>query len=273
VVATTSQVADIARSVGGTAARVDSLMGPGVDPHLYQPTLGDQRRLREADLVLYNGLHLEGKMTEIFESLGSSKRVVAVASEIPRDSLLQSEEGAGQLDPHIWFDVTLWKQAAQTVVAQFCELDPGHAPDYRERGAIYLLNLEQAHQHCLERVATLPGDRRVLLTSHDAFAYLGRAYGFRVVGLQGVSTESEAGLRRLTDCIDLVRSLKVAAIFPETSVGRSAIERVATDSGARLGHELYSDALGPSDGPAGTVAGMLRTNIDLLVDALMDRAE
>jgi len=268
VLATTSQVADVARSIGGPVARVEALMGPGVDPHLYQPTLADQRRLREADLVFYNGLHLEGKMTEIFESLAESKRVVSLASEIPPEQLLQSDDAAGQPDPHIWFDVALWKLATQTVVAQFCEMDPANAPGYRERGATYLMDLERPHQACLQRVEQLPQARRVLMTSHDAFAYLGRAYGFEVLGLQGLSTESEAGLRRLTDCVDLVKARQIRAIFPETSVARSAIERVATDSGARLGPELYSDALGPADGPAGTVAGMLRTNIELVVDAL-----
>lgn len=273
ILATTSQVADVARSIAGSAARVEALMGPGVDPHLYQPTLGDQRRLREADLVLYNGLHLEGKMTEIFESLAESKRVVALSSEIPPEQLLQSDDSAGQPDPHIWFDIALWKLAAQTVVAQLCELDPANSPGYRERGATYLMDLERAHQECLQRVEQLPPARRVLLTSHDAFAYLGRAYGFEVVGLQGLSTESEAGLRRLTECVDLVKSRQVRAIFPETSVSRSAIERVATDSGARLGPELFSDALGPADGPAGTVAGMLRTNIELVVEALSGEAK
>ena len=268
VLVTTGMIADIAQAIVSEDGTVASLMGPGVDPHLYQPTTRDQRRLREADLVFYNGLHLEGKMVEVFEALAREKRVVAVTAGIPPDRLLGEAEGGGQHDPHVWFDVALWQIAAETVIQACVEADPSHADAFRSRGAQYLEQLAELDQYCRSRANGLPESRRVLVTSHDAFHYFGRAYGFEVVGIQGISTESEAGLRRLTECVDLIRQRQVPAIFPESSVARAAIERVARDSGARLGRELYSDALGASDGPAGSYAGMIRHNIDAIVDAL-----
>ncbi|RPI90168.1 MAG: manganese transporter [Planctomycetaceae bacterium] len=268
VLATTGMIADSARQIAGEDAEVTALMGPGVDPHLYQPTTRDQRRLREAQLVLYNGLHLEGKMVEVFESLSREKRVVAVSEEISPERLLAWADSVGMHDPHVWFDVGLWKTAVETMIAAFCEADPPHAADYRARGAAYLIELEKLDGYCRQRVEELAPERRVLITSHDAFHYLGRAYGFEVVGIQGISTESEAGLKRLTDTVDLIRARGIRAIFPESSVPRAAIERVAADARVLLGAELYSDALGPADGPAGTYIGMIRSNIDAIVTAL-----
>ncbi len=268
VLATTGMIADTARQIAGEHAYVAALMGPGVDPHLYQPSTRDQRRLREAQLVFYNGLHLEGKMVEVFESLAKEKSVVAVSADIPEERLLSWADAAGMHDPHIWFDVALWKTAAETIVAAFCEADPQHSADYRANGAKYLIELEKLDQYCRQRVEEIAPDRRVLITSHDAFHYLGRAYGFEVVGIQGISTETEAGLRRLTDTVDLIRARRITAIFPESSVSRAAIERVAVDAPVKLGSELFSDALGAADGPAGTYVGMIRTNIDSIVEAL-----
>lgn len=268
VLATTGMIADSARQIAGEHAEVSALMGPGVDPHLYQPTTRDQRRLRESQLVFYNGLHLEGKMVEVFESLAREKRVVAVSGEIPVDRLLVWADSAGMHDPHIWFDVSLWKIAVETMIAGFCDADPAHEADYRSRGAAYLIELEKLDSYCRQRVEELAPNRRVLITSHDAFHYFGRAYGFEVVGIQGISTETEAGLKRLTDTIDLIRSRGIRAIFPESSVPRAAIERAAADARVQLGAELYSDALGAADGPAGTYIGMIRSNIDSIVSAL-----
>jgi manganese/zinc/iron transport system substrate-binding protein len=268
VLATTGMIADAARRVGGDAADVTALMGPGVDPHLYQPTARDQGRLRSAELVFYNGLHLEGKMVEIFEALAREKRVVAVTRDIPEDRLLSWGSSAGMHDPHVWFDVTLWQLVVRTIADAYATHDPSHAEDFRRRAAEYLAELDQLDRYCRDRAAELSDEQRVLVTSHDAFHYFGRAYGFEVVGLQGISTETEAGLRAITDAVDLIRERKVQSIFPETSVPRAAIERVAKDSGAVLGAELYSDALGPAGSAAETYAGMIRANIDHIVDAL-----
>lgn len=268
VLATTGMIADAARNVGGELVEVTALMGPGVDPHLYQPTARDQGKLKSADLILYNGLHLEGKMVEVFESLARTKRVVAVSHDIPEDRLLSWADSAGMHDPHIWFDVKLWQQAVRTIARAFAESDPEHAADYESRSAAYLKELDQLDGYCREQAGRLPAAQRVLITSHDAFHYFGRAYGFEVVGIQGISTDTEAGLKAITDAVDLIRSHKIRAIFPETSVPRAAIERVARDGNVQLGTELYSDALGSPDSPAGTYVGMIRTNIETVVHAL-----
>ena len=270
VLVTTGMIADIAQAVVGDAGQVTVLMGPGVDPHLYQPTTRDQRRLRQADVVLYNGLHLEGKLVDVFEALSREKTVVAVSAGIPADRLLGGAESGGQPDPHVWFDVGLWKLATEVVINTLAAEVPGEAKGFRSRGDRYLAELETLDQYCRTRVAEIPAERRVLVTSHDAFQYFGRAYGFEVFGIQGISTESEAGLRRLAECVDLIRERKVPAIFPESSVSPAAVQRVGQDSGVRLGPELYSDALGAADGPAGTYRGMIRHNVDLIVEALRE---
>jgi manganese/zinc/iron transport system substrate-binding protein len=266
-------IADAARIVGGDRASVTALMGPGVDPHLYQPTARDNAVLKAAQLVFYNGLHLEGRMVEVFESLALKKPVIAVARDIPVDKLLAWQVSAGMHDPHIWFDVQLWRQVVQTVATAYAEVDPPHADEYRQRAADYTAELDRLDEYCRSRAGELPEAQRVLITSHDAFHYFGKAYGFEVVGIQGISTESEAGLKAITDAVDLIRKREIRAIFPETSVPRAAIERVARDSGAALGKELYSDALGAADGPAGTYVGMIRTNIDQIVDGLKGEAK
>ena len=271
VLATTGMIADAARVVGGGHVEVAALMGPGVDPHLYQPTARDQGKLKAARLIFYNGLHLEGKMVEIFESLAQQKRVVAVSSGISEGRLLLWKSSAGMHDPHIWFDVRLWQEAVRTIAQAYAETDPPHAADYERRAAEYLAELDGLDQYCRDRAAELPDDERVLITSHDAFHYFGGAYGFEVVGIQGISTDSEAGLKAITDAVDLIRRRKIRAIFPETSVPRAAIERVAKDSSAKLGPELYSDALGSPDTSAGNYVGMIHTNIDNIVNSLKGR--
>ena len=261
-------IADAARIVGGEHADVSALMGPGVDPHLYQPTARDNGKLKAARLVFYNGLHLEGKMVEIFESLAKQKRVVAVSSGISEGRLLSWKASAGMHDPHIWFDVQLWQEAVRAIAQAYADADPPHAADYNRRSADYLAELDRLDQYCRERAAELTEGERVLITSHDAFHYFGRAYGFEVVGIQGISTDSEAGLKAITDAVDLIRRRHIRAIFPETSVPRAAIERVARDGETALGPELYSDALGAPESPAGDYVGMIRTNIDNIVNSL-----
>jgi len=273
VLVTTGMIADIAQAVVGDVGQVTVLMGPGVDPHLYQPTTRDQRRLRQADVVFYNGLHLEGKMVDVFEALARDKTVVAVTSGIPPERLLGGGESGGQPDPHVWFDVALWKMATEVVIDTLTAVRPDQAQGFRSRGDRYLEELEGLDQYCRTRIAEVPAERRILVTSHDAFRYFGRAYGLEVVGIQGISTESEAGLRRLTECVDLIRQMRVPAIFPESSVSPAAVQRVAQDSAVRLGPELYSDALGAPDGPAGTYRGMIRHNVDGIVEALREQPQ
>lgn len=270
VLATTGMIADAAKIVGGDLVDVTALMGPGVDPHLYQPTSRDQGKLKGSQLIFYNGLHLEGKMVEIFESLSKQKRVVAVSGGITEDRLLSWKETGGMHDPHIWFDVKLWQEAVRTIARAYAESDPPHAADYDRRASDYLRELDRLDAYCHARSAEIPDNKRVLITSHDAFHYFGRAYGFEVVGIQGISTDTEAGLKAITDAVDLIHERRVRAIFPETSVPRAAIERVAKDGHVRLGPELYSDALGGPDSAAATYAGMIRVNIDHIVDALKD---
>lgn len=273
ILATTGMIADAARIVGGDLVTVTALMGPGVDPHLYQPTARDNALLKSAQLVLYNGLHLEGRMIEIFESLAAQKKVIAVSRDIPPALLLSWQSSSGTHDPHIWFDLRLWQQVVRTIAEAFGDLDPQHREDFRQRADAYIAEFARLDEYCRERVNELPAEQRVLITSHDAFHYFGRAYGFEVVGIQGISTDTEAGLRAITDAVDLIRARHIRAIFPETSVPRAAIERVSRDSGAVLASELYSDALGAEDGPAGTYLGMIRTNLDHIVDALSGKIE
>jgi manganese/zinc/iron transport system substrate-binding protein len=263
-------IADAATQIVGDLADVSVLMGPGVDPHLYQPTARDQGRLKSAQLILYNGLHLEGKMADLFESLAKQKHVVAVSCDIPDEKLLAWRDSAGMHDPHIWFDVELWQIVVKTITNACSQADPSHIAEYEQRATAYLKELEDLDRECRDLVKMLPVDQRILITSHDAFHYFGRAYGFEVVGIQGISTDSEAGLKAITDAVDLIRSRKIRAIFPETSVPHAAIERVATDGQARLGPELYSDSLGAPDSPAGTYVGMIRTNMKNIVESLRE---
>jgi manganese/zinc/iron transport system substrate-binding protein len=272
VLVTTSFLADAANAIGGDDVSVTALMGPGVDPHLYQPTARDQTALRSAVIVFHHGLHLEGRMSEQLESLAASKRVVAVTRDIPVGQLLESMQGYGTYDPHVWFDPALWKSVATTIARELTAERPEAAARFQSRLSEYLTRIDQADAECRRLVETLPPEKRVLLTSHDAFRYLGRAYGFEVIGLQGMSTESEAGLKAITDAVDLVRGRGIRGVFPETSVARAAVERVARDGGAVLGPELYSDSLGPADGPAGDYVGMLTTNVKRIVETLSEPA-
>lgn len=274
VVATTGMVADLVRQTGGDRVEVHQLMGPGVDPHLYKPTARDASRLAKADLIFYHGLNLEGRMGDLFTRLArQGGRVHAVTESVPPDRLLEPEEFEGHYDPHIWFDAALWSTTVPAVVDALSAADPDGAALYRTNGEALTASLLALDAWCREQAAVLPEDRRILVTSHDAFNYLGRAYGFRVIGLQGVSTVSETSLADLTSLVDFVREQKVPAIFVETSVNPAGIRRVARDAGVRIGGELFSDALGApgemmSGHDTGTYDGMMRYNMSSIVGAL-----
>jgi manganese/zinc/iron transport system substrate-binding protein len=273
VVATVGMVADLARGVGGSDVVVQGLMGPGVDPHLYKATSSDLIRLQRAEVILYSGLHLEGKMQETFQRLSQSgRRVRAVTDGLPQERLIRAGRD-GMVDPHVWFDVDLWARCADGVASELSAARPESAEGFRQRAATVKEELKALHQWVLDRVATVPASRRILVTSHDAFGYFGRAYGFQVVALQGVSTVTEAGLADMAQLTDFIRSKGVPAVFVESSVSHASLERIRKDAGVKLGGELFSDAMGTPGQKhggydLGTYQGMIRQNVDRIVEGL-----
>ncbi len=274
VVATTGMVADLARGIGGDRVRVLALMGPGVDPHLYKASEGDVLRLQEADLVLYSGLHLEARLAHVFERMRGRVRAAAAAEAIPADRLL-SPPGFGKAhDPHVWFDVHLWRLAAERVRDVLAAADTARAEAYRADAERYLAALDSLDAYVRAQTARVPAGQRVLITAHDAFNYFGRAYGFEVRGLQGISTAAEAGTADVQALAAFIAERRIPALFVETSVSPRAIAAVraavrARGFDVRIAGSLYSDALGPAGTPAATYAGMVRHNIDTIVAGLL----
>jgi manganese/zinc/iron transport system substrate-binding protein len=268
VVATTGMIADLVQRVSGGQVEVLQLMQAGVDPHLYKAKESAIRRLFQADLIFYNGLHLEGKMVRLLEK---NPKAVAVARDIPEDLLLEDE---GQHDPHIWFDVSLWIHALDVVEQELIRLDPANAELYRRNAADYRKELNDLHAEVKRDLESVPEKQRVLVTAHDAFRYFGRAYGVEVYGLQGVSTASQAGLRAVQEIVDLVVSRNIKALFVESSVPPDGVNAVVERCRNR-GHAvkvaddtLFSDAMGEPGTPEGTYPGMVRHNVRLIVDSL-----
>ncbi|MEZ0389165.1 MAG: metal ABC transporter solute-binding protein, Zn/Mn family, partial [Verrucomicrobium sp.] len=276
VVTTTTMITDMVKEIGGDHIYVEPLMGPGVDPHLYKPTAEDARKLREAKATFYNGLMLEGRMSELFESSKKDgRKVYELGSAINEAN--RKHAGEHHYDPHIWGDPRLWVLCVDVVIKGLSEVDPANAADYAKRGAETKASYTAAFEWCQQRVAQIPPESRVLITSHDAFAYFGDAFGFQVVGVQGISTVSEAGLADVAKTVDFIKGKKVKAIFVESSVPHATIERISKDSGAKIGGELYSDALGtPKDMKEvggeqvdqGTYVGMIKSNVHTVVEAL-----
>ncbi len=279
VVTTTSMIADMVRVVGGDLVRVQGLMGPGVDPHLYQASQGDVSRMAGADVVFYNGLHLEGKMAEIFEQMHTrGQHVFAVTDAIAEDDRLQSELFTGNYDPHIWFDLALWQRAARFVGDRLAEVDAPNADAYRSRASALAEELAALDVEVRADLAQVPEESRVLVTSHDAFGYFGRAYGFDVRGLQGISTATEAGTADVQDLAALVAERRIPAMFIESSISPRGIEAVREAVRARgfdveIGGTLYGDALGPVGSGADTFVGMVRANMETIVNGLAGRGE
>lgn len=273
VVATTGMIAEMAEQVGGERVEVKALMGPGVDPHLYKASEGDVIRMAAADVVVYNGLHLEGKMSEIFERMRSRIRTVAVTDGIDRKKLLRPPEFQGAYDPHVWFDVTLWMDAVAALERALVEMDPAHGDLYRANGARYRGRLEKLDRYVRKEARTVPTRKRVLITAHDAFNYFGRAYGFRVRGLQGISTVAEAGAADIQSLARLIVENEIPAVFVESSVPPRYVEALreaveAKGFRVKIGGSLFSDAMGDPGTPEGTYIGMVRHNIDTTVSAL-----
>lgn len=273
VVATVGMVADVVRNVGGDRVEVSQIMGSGVDPHLYKTTRDDVLAITRGELVFYAGLMLEGKMIDTLERIGRNKPVYAVAEQIDPQYLLQPEDLAGHFDPHVWMDASAWGQTVDVVAAALAEHDPEHAEEYRQRAADYAAEIDELHQYGLERIASIPAERRTLITSHDAFNYFGRAYDLEVIGVQGLSTESEAGLQQINRLVDLIVDRDIGAVFIESSVPQKNIRSLIDGAAARghqvvIGGELYSDAMGPSGTYEGTYIGMLDHNITQVTRAL-----
>ena len=273
VVTTTSMVTDLVKQVGGDSVVVTGLMGPGVDPHLYKAGASDVVKLQKADVVFFSGLMLEGKMSELLTRLGKAKRVVAVTRDLPKERLLHPAAFAGHPDPHVWFDVALWVQCIPPVVDTLAAADPSRKADYVDRGAALTKKYEALHAWSLAKSAELPVPRRILVTSHDAYSYFGRAYGFQVIGLQGISTVSEAALSDMAKLVDFIKSRGLKAIFVESSVPHATIERISQDAGVKIGGELFSDAMGTpgqweNGYDLGTYEGMVKHNLTTIVEAL-----
>lgn len=274
VVTTTGMIADITKNVGGDRLQVTALMGPGVDPHLYKASEGDVIRLQEADVIFYNGLHLEAQMGDVLERMnGFGVKTVAVTDTIDRSLLLAPPEFQGNYDPHVWFDVTLWMKAVEQVRDTLVELDPASGSQYEANAEAYLAELANLHQYVLDQASIVPAEKRVLITAHDAFNYFGRAYGFEVRGLQGISTEAQAGTADVQDLADFIAEKQIPAVFVESSVPQRNIEAVQAAVQSRgfevkIGGSLFSDAMGSAGTPEGAYLGMVRHNIDTIVAAL-----
>ena len=271
VLVTTNILADAVRTIAGDELRVEALMGAGTDPHLYKARFSDIRRLEQADLILYNGLHLEGKLSEILDQMPG--RAVAVADVLSDDQLLKADEGDNVLDPHVWFDVSLWSMVVAGIGETLAGFDPGHATLYRERAAALSAELDSLHLDVMRSVATIPDGSRILITAHDAFGYFGRAYGIEVRGLQGISTVSEYGVRDVSSLVSFVVENRIPAVFVESGIPPRSVESVIAGARQR-GHTvvegglLYSDSLGGSGEPGATYVGMVRHNMNTIVKAL-----
>lgn len=273
VTTTVNFISDLAEQIGGDRVEVSGLMGPGVDPHLYKPSAGDVERLSGADVVLYGGLELEGRMGDILVELASRRATVPVTRDIPRDDLLEPAEFDGKYDPHVWFDPRFWKIAAEAVADTYSSIDPDSADSYAERLETYSAELDELFEEATEQLEGVPESSRVLVTSHDAFNYFGEAFGWEVLAIQGISTATEATTSDIERIADLLAEREIKAVFVESSVPRQTIEAVlaaARDKGwdAEIGGELFSDAAGDADSEEGTYIGMLRHNVNTIVEAL-----
>ena len=278
VVATTTMVADMARVVAGDDAEIIGLMAPGVDPHSYSLPTRAIAELKSADVVLYSGLKLEGRSEELYEPLKSEGVLVAAIGEaVPKSELIIADEFDGYPDPHVWGDANLWRLCIPKVIDLLSEARPELADAFEERGIKHAQELAELDRWARERISTIPESNRILITSHDAFNYFGRAYGLEVIGVQGISTVDKAGLADIAKTVDLIRERKVAAVFVESSVAPDAVERIAADSGAKIGGSLFSDSLGAAgemetvNGESydpGTYVGMIKHNVNTVVEAL-----
>ncbi len=273
VVATTGMLYDAVINIAKDMVEAEAIMGPGVDPHLYKATQGDLERLNSADLIIYNGILLEGKMTEVLKKLGRKKPAFAVAESIPKEMLLSAIGYKDAHDPHVWFDIRRWKYVVNEVSNSLCKVDTSNATDYKSNTQTYLLQLDSLDLFVKSRINEIPENQRILVTAHDAFGYFGDAYGMTVEGLQGISTVADFGLRDIANIIDLITASNIKAVFVETSVSEKSINAVITGckgkgQNVKIGGYLYSDAMGEFGTIEGTYIGMFKKNVNTIVEAL-----
>ncbi|TVZ52863.1 metal ABC transporter solute-binding protein, Zn/Mn family [Dokdonia sp. Hel_I_53] len=274
VVATTSMITDLVKNIGGDYINLQGLMGAGVDPHLYKASAGDVTKLSNADVIFYNGLHLEGKLVEVFEKMNASQVAqVPLGEALDKSTLIGSDYFASNYDPHVWFNIQYFKQFVVEVTNTLSRKDPKHATFYKENSEAYLAKLNVLETEIKRIINTLPEDKRILVTAHDAFNYFGKSYGFEVVGLQGLSTATEAGVKDVQRLSQFIIENKVKAIFVESSVPRRTIEALqaavqSKNHEVEIGGSLYSDALGNKGTVEGTYIGMFKYNVNTIVDAL-----
>ena len=274
VVTTTSMITDLVKNIAGNAINLQGLMGSGVDPHLYKASEGDVSKLANADLIFYNGLHLEGKLVEVFEKMESQNITTkAIAEVIDKSTLIGSDYFQSNYDPHIWFNVTYWKQAAEFVTSKLSALIPEQKALFNTNLESYIAKLNALENELKTKIEELPQDKRILVTAHDAFNYFGKAFGFEVVGLQGLSTATEAGVQDVQKLAAFIIEKEIKAVFVESSVPKRTIEALqaaVTSKGhdVTIGGTLYSDALGNTGTIEGTYIGMFKYNVNTIVNAL-----
>tara|TARA_B100000949_G_scaffold35672_1_gene29572 strand:- start:4797 stop:5759 length:963 start_codon:yes stop_codon:yes gene_type:complete len=273
VVTTTTMLTDLVSEIGGDHVSLQGLMGAGVDPHLYKASEGDVSKLYGADIIFYSGLHLEGKLVDVFEKMEGKKNTVSLGDRLPKDELIPSEYFASNYDPHVWFNIQFFKQFAQIVTEELSKADPANAESYSENNKKYQKKLDALESEIKSTIATLPEENRILVTAHDAFNYFGKAYGFQVVGLQGISTATEAGVKDVQNLSEFIIKNNIKAIFVESSVPRRTIEALqqavlSKKHNVEIGGSLYSDALGNPGTVEGTYIGMFKYNVNTIVNAL-----
>jgi manganese/zinc/iron transport system substrate-binding protein len=270
--ATVGMVADIVKAVAGEKANVTHIIGTGVDPHVYNPTRGDVAVLMKSDIVFYSGLLLEGQMSDIFVKV-SRKRPVYAVTELLQETYLISDAATGHHDPHVWMDVGGWKNGVDVVADALVAFDPENGPYYQENAARYQVQLDQLDKYAKTAIASIPEQQRILVTAHDAFKYMSRAYGIEVLGIQGISTESEAGLKDINRIVDELVRRRIPAVFVESSVSDKNVKALVEGAAARghrvvIGGELFSDAMGPAGTYEGTYIGMIDHNVTIIAKAL-----
>lgn len=276
IVTTTGILADGVTRIVGDSAEVSCIMGPGTDPHIYKPTPGDIEMLDEADVIICNGLHLEGKMAEMLDKYAQEKPVIKLSDGIDKKMLIQTTDVADSYDPHIWFDLEMWQTGLEYVTQQLAEIDTVSASYFQKNYQSYAEEIMETDLFIKEELTQLDSTQRVLITSHDAFSYFGRRYNIEVKGIQGISTLSEVGLKEISDMVDFIIERKIGAIFVETSTSQKTAESIADGCAAkeyiiRIEGPLYSDALGEPDQPAGTYLGMIRENVQMIVSGLRNK--
>ncbi len=274
VVTTTTMITDLVKNIGGNKIDIQGLMGAGVDPHLYKASEGDVSKLFNADVIVYNGLHLEGKLEDVFEKMRQQNRkTIAVSDAIDKNTLIGSEYFASNYDPHIWFDITNWEIITQYIIDKFSELDADNSETYKTNGANYLKKLASLKIVITQEVNSLPLEKRILVTAHDAFNYFGKEFQFNVVGLQGLSTATEAGVKDVQRLASFIEEKNVNAIFVESSVPKRTVEALQEAVRAKgkevlIGGTLYSDALGSTGTTEATYIGMYKHNVKIIVSSL-----